>query len=175
MKLPFLFPPPLGCSQRIGKYKSQQNVRIVSPLCSNLWSPTGYVCLFSAQDMLIEYYTGVLPCTYSPYQQEKEIQSCTYQLGCFLYVITICICTLIAPQISLTALLHVPFPPQMGSSRAIPCLRYSGMLRSSHLQTNNDIFLFQRYLEGSHKDHYKVYNLCSERKYDSTMFHGRGT
>jgi len=30
-----------------------------------------------------------------------------------------------------------------------------------------------RYLEGSHKDHYKVYNLCSERKYDASLFHGR--
>jgi phosphatidylinositol-3,4,5-trisphosphate 3-phosphatase/dual-specificity protein phosphatase PTEN len=29
------------------------------------------------------------------------------------------------------------------------------------------------YLEEFHKDHYKVYNLCSERKYDHEKFHGR--
>lgn len=31
-----------------------------------------------------------------------------------------------------------------------------------------------RFFETRHHDRYKVYNLCSEREYDHSIFHGRG-
>lgn len=37
----------------------------------------------------------------------------------------------------------------------------------------NDMTDVQRFLNTRHKDHYKVYNLCSERKYDHSKFAGR--
>ncbi|XP_015913162.1 phosphatidylinositol 3,4,5-trisphosphate 3-phosphatase TPTE2 [Parasteatoda tepidariorum] len=37
----------------------------------------------------------------------------------------------------------------------------------------NPIKEVARFLDYKHKDHYKVYNLCSEKTYDDTYFHGR--
>ncbi|XP_054721798.1 LOW QUALITY PROTEIN: phosphatidylinositol 3,4,5-trisphosphate 3-phosphatase TPTE2-like [Uloborus diversus] len=37
----------------------------------------------------------------------------------------------------------------------------------------NPIKEVARFLDFKHKDHYKVYNLCSEKTYDDTYFHGR--
>ena len=37
----------------------------------------------------------------------------------------------------------------------------------------NDMVDVQRFFETRHKDHYKVYNLCSERKYEHSKFHNR--
>lgn len=37
----------------------------------------------------------------------------------------------------------------------------------------NPIEEVSRFLNTKHKDHYKVYNLCSEKTYDDTYFHGR--
>lgn len=37
----------------------------------------------------------------------------------------------------------------------------------------NDMVDVQRFFDTRHKDHYRVYNLCSERKYDHNKFHKR--
>ncbi|XP_071828768.1 phosphatidylinositol 3,4,5-trisphosphate 3-phosphatase and dual-specificity protein phosphatase PTEN-like [Apostichopus japonicus] len=37
----------------------------------------------------------------------------------------------------------------------------------------NNVEQVAKFLEERHGDHYKVYNLCSERNYDTSIFHGR--
>ena len=41
------------------------------------------------------------------------------------------------------------------------------------LRYRNDINEVQKFFDQRHGDHYKFYNLCSERAYPATRFHGR--
>ncbi|XP_061390514.1 serine-rich adhesin for platelets [Musca vetustissima] len=47
-----------------------------------------------------------------------------------------------------------------------PAEKYESMYR-------NRLEDVQKFLEENHKDHYKIYNLCLERSYDISKFHGR--
>lgn len=46
-----------------------------------------------------------------------------------------------------------------------PAEKYESMYRNRL----EDVYKF---LEENHRDHYKIYNLCLERSYDITKFHG---
>eukprot|EP01133_Synstelium_polycarpum_P011968 gene11968-13960_t len=52
------------------------------------------------------------------------------------------------------------------ASMGFPSEKVEGVFR-------NPMKEVQRFLENNHKDHYRVYNLCSERDYDHNKFHGR--